>query len=99
MNLKINEVYTFKMASSEEVVAKVLSVQDNLVTISHPLSVMPGPNGAGLISALFTVDPRNEIRLNMNAVAIIAPTEDGVKAKYLEATTGIKLPEKKLILG
>jgi hypothetical protein len=26
-------------------------------------------------------------------------TEDGVKMKYIEATTGIQVPEKKLILG
>jgi hypothetical protein len=32
-------------------------------------------------------------------VSIYALTEDSVKMKYIEATTGIKIPEKKLILG
>jgi hypothetical protein len=32
-------------------------------------------------------------------VAFYALTEDGVKMKYIEATTGIQVPEKKLILG
>jgi hypothetical protein len=35
----------------------------------------------------------------MNSVAMVADTEDGVKMKYLEATTGIKVPEKKIIMG
>ena len=32
-------------------------------------------------------------------VAFYADTEDSIKDKYLEATTGIKLPDKKIILG
>jgi hypothetical protein len=28
-----------------------------------------------------------------------AETEDSIKMKYIEATTGIKIPDKKLILG
>jgi hypothetical protein len=35
----------------------------------------------------------------MNSVALVAETEDGVKMKYLEATTGIKVPDKKIIMG
>ena len=35
----------------------------------------------------------------MNNVAFIALTEDAVKMKYIEATTGITVPDKKLILG
>jgi hypothetical protein len=30
---------------------------------------------------------------------MVAQTADAVKAKYIEATTGLKIPEKKLILG
>jgi hypothetical protein len=48
---------------------------------------------------LFTADPKEEIRLNTNSVSLVSKTDDSVKMKYLEATTGIKVPEKKLILG
>jgi hypothetical protein len=48
---------------------------------------------------LFTADPKEEIRLNTNSVSLISKTDDSVKMKYQEATTGIKVPEKKLILG
>jgi hypothetical protein len=37
-----------------------------------------------------------EIRLNTNSVAMIAETEFNIKAKYTEAVSGIKVPEKKL---
>ena len=48
---------------------------------------------------MFTVDPDTPVTLNTNSVAIFAATEDAVKMKYIEATTGIKLPDKKIILG
>jgi hypothetical protein len=38
--------------------------------------------------------------LNTNSIAMYAETEDSIKMKYIEATTGIKIPEtKKIILG
>jgi hypothetical protein len=30
---------------------------------------------------------------------MVAQTDDSIKVKYIEATTGIQVPEKKLILG
>jgi hypothetical protein len=52
-----------------------------------------------MIPSVFTADPKEEFKLNTNSVAIHATTDDSVRMKYLEATTGIKVPDKKLILG
>jgi hypothetical protein len=48
---------------------------------------------------MFTADPDAEIQLNTASVSIFALTEDSVKMKYIEATTGIKIPDKKIIMG
>jgi hypothetical protein len=48
---------------------------------------------------MFTADADEKVRLNIASVAIYALTDDSVKMKYIEATTGIQVPEKKLILG
>jgi hypothetical protein len=93
------KVYTFKLNSGEELIAKVKSVDSDSLTIENPVSVAPGPQGLGLVPSMFTADPDAEIKLNSNSVSIYALTEDSVKMKYIEATTGIKIPEKKLILG
>ena len=88
------------MNSGEEMIAKVAGVgNNNHVEIEDPVSVAPGPQGMGLIQSLFTADPDQKIQLNMNCVAIHALTDDGVKMKYIEATTGIKVPDKKIIMG
>jgi hypothetical protein len=97
--LEPNQVYTFKMNSGEEMVAKVTQSGGDWITVEEPVSIAPGPQGLGLVPSMFTADPREEIKLNTNSVSLVSKTDDSVKMKYLEATTGIKVPEKKLILG
>ena len=99
MNIKVGEVYTFKLTSGEEVVARVEAVEDNYVLLHDPVSVAPGPQGLGLIASLFTANPKAETRLNTNSVTIHALTDDSVKSKYIEATTGLVVPDKKIIMG
>ena len=53
----------------------------------------------GLVPSLFTVNPASETRLNTNSIAIVAETDDGIRTKYIQATTGLAIPEKKVILG
>jgi hypothetical protein len=52
-----------------------------------------------MIPSMFTADIKEEIMLNTSCVTLVALTEDSIKMKYIEATTGIKVPDKKLILG
>lgn len=98
--LETGKVYTFKLNSGEELIAKVTTFTGgDCIQIENPVSVAPGPQGLGLVPSMFTADPDAEIMLNSNSVSIYALTEDSVKMKYIEATTGIKVPDKKLILG
>ena len=97
--MEIGKVYTFKLNSGEEVIAKVVAIDGTSVDVETPVSVAPGPQGMGLIQSLFTADPDFPIQLNMNCVAIHALTDDSIRMKYIEATTGIKVPEKKILVG
>jgi hypothetical protein len=101
MLFTVNEVYTIKLNSGEELIAtiKPSATGDGYVTISNPVSVAPGPQGMGLVPSLFTVNPDSTIKLNTMSIAVFGLTEENVKAKYLEATSGIKVPSKKLIIG
>jgi membrane protease subunit (stomatin/prohibitin family) len=99
MDIKINEVYTFKITSGEEVVAKVANVTDKYIELSDPLSVAPGPQGMGLMQTVFTGEPGSPIQLNINTVTMYTVTEENIKVKYIETTTGLKVPSKKIVLG
>lgn len=97
--LESGKVYTFKLNSGEEMIAKVDQAGGDWIIVSEPVSVAPGPQGLGLVPSMFTADVQQEIRLNTASIALCARTDDSVCMKYLEATTGIKVPDKKLILG
>lgn len=97
--LQSGKVYTFKMNSGEEIIAKVEQAGGDWIIVNEPVSVAPGPQGLGLVPSMFTADVKQEIRLNTSSIALCALTDDSVCMKYLEATTGIKVPDKKLILG
>ena len=97
--LNTNQVYTFKLNSGEELIAKVTETAGDFIVIEEPVSIAPTQQGMQMIPSIFTAEPKGEFKLNTNSVAIYAETEDSVRMKYLEATTGIKVPDKKLILG
>jgi hypothetical protein len=100
MNWKIDEIYTFKLNSGEEIVAKLVGTDENYVQLTEPVSIGPSPQGGlGLVPSMFTYNNREKVRLNTNSISLIGQTDDAVKTKYIEATTGLKVPEKKVILG
>ena len=58
MTLEVGKVYTFKLNSGEEVVAKyTCEVIGNYIAVSEPVSIAPGPQGMGLVPSMFTADP------------------------------------------
>lgn len=99
MTIKVGEVYTFKLTSGEEVVGKVNAIEDQYLLLHDPVSVAPGPQGMGLMQSMFTANPKDPARLNINNVTIYALTDESVKVKYIEATTGLVVPDKKIIMG
>jgi hypothetical protein len=99
MQLTLNQVYTFKLNSGEELIAKVIQSGGDFIVIEEPVSIAPTQQGMQMIPSIFTADPKGEFRLNTTSIAIYAETDDSVRMKYLEATTGIKVPDKKIVLG
>jgi len=100
MMLEVGKVYTFKLNSGEEMIAKYSSeTNGNYINVTDPVSVAPGPQGMGLVPSLFTGDPRQSVTINTHSIAMYTETEDAVKMKYIEATTGIRVPEKKIVMG
>lgn len=99
MDIKTGEIYTFKLNSGEELVAKVTENDTSWICIENPVSIAPGAQGLGLVPSMFTANMDEIVRLNTNSISLVAPTDDSVRTKYIQATTGITVPDKKLILG
>jgi hypothetical protein len=97
--LEPNKVFTFKLNSGEELIAKVTQAGGDFIEIEEPVSIAPTQQGMQMIPSVFTADPKGIFRLNTSSIAIYAETDDSVRMKYLEATTGIKVPDKKILVG
>ena len=97
--LQPNTVYTFKLNSGEELIAKVTQAGGDFIVIEEPVSIAPTQQGMQMIPSVFTANPKGEFKLNTTSIALYAETDDSVRMKYLEATTGIKVPDKKIVLG
>lgn len=93
------KTYTIKLNSGEELVAKIKKNGGTVTTVTNPVSIAPAQQGMQMIPSLFTADMDQEISINNTSIAMYALTDQSVADKYLEATTGIKVPEKKIILG
>lgn len=101
MTFETGKIYTIKLNSGEELIAKVKAeCVGNFINIEEPVSIAPGPHGGmGLVPSMFTADPKQSVTLNTNNISMYTETDDNVKMKYIEATTGIKVPDKSIILG
>jgi len=101
MKFTVNEVLTFKMNNGDEVVAKVVAGPDEYgyITVTEPVTVVTTSTGVGMIPTIMTTEHNAENKLNTTSISMFTPTDDNIKLKYLEATTGIKVPTKKLIIG
>ena len=99
-NIEKELVYTIKIANGDEVVTKVVDIdEDGNYIISRPLTVVPGPQGIQMIMSLFTANPDKNYSLNKSQCSMIALARDEVRDSYIEATTGIKPVSSKILMG
>ena len=97
--IAVGDICTFKLSSGEEVVAKVVENNGDSIVLSEPLSVAPGQKGLGLVTSMFTHSIGNPVTLNTKNVAMFGQTDESVKTSYIEVTTGLQLPNKKVLMG
>jgi len=96
--LQLNEIYTFKMVSGEEITAKVFNKTSDSIEVTQPISMVLGPQGLQMMPSLFSANQDKNVHINTATIAMAAETREDVRAKYLEATTGIVTPPAKQII-
>jgi hypothetical protein len=97
-HLTINEIYTFKLVSGEELTAKIFKKYDGAIEVSQPISMILGPQGLQMMPSLFSSNSDKNVYINTASIAMAAETRDDVRNKYIEATTGIVTPSAKQII-
>jgi hypothetical protein len=103
MEIKKDQIYTFKLNSGEELVAKVVDIDSDhcgsYYMIDHPVSIAPAENGVQMIPSAFTLNLGKTGRLNTNSITMVFETNPEVESNYRTATSGIITPEKKILKG
>jgi hypothetical protein len=99
MNLETNTVYTFKLNTGEELVAKLTAINADHLVVQHPILTVLSPQGLQMMPGLFSANMEHEIRLNNSSWAMIAETRDDVRDSWIQATTGIAPVRKQIITG
>jgi hypothetical protein len=99
MKLEINTVYTFKLNTGEELVAKLQEINADHMIIAHPILTVLSPQGLQMMPGLFSANLEKSIRLNNSSWAMIAETREDVRNSWIQATTGIAPVSKQIITG
>ena len=84
------DIVSFKLINGDEVVARIVNSGTNEFEISKPCTVMPSPQGMGLIQSLFTADADVNVVLQKDHVLMHAPSIDQMQKHYIKTTTGIE---------
>ena len=99
MKPEINQVYTFKLLTGEEFVARILEINADHMIIEHPIMTVISQQGLQMMPALFSANQDKTVRLNNSSWAMIAETRDDVRDSWIQATTGIAPVRKSIITG
>jgi hypothetical protein len=99
MNLETNQVYTFKLNTGEELVAKLVEKHPDHLLIEHPILTVLSPQGLQMMPGLFSANLDKSLRLNNSSWAMIAETREDVRDSWIQATTGIAPVRKQIITG
>lgn len=86
------DIAVFKVVNGDEIVAEIVSVEDDAYTIRRPQTVVPSQKGMGLMPSLFTARDDHNIQLNKRNVILTAPAVDEMARHYKQTVSGLVLP-------
>jgi hypothetical protein len=99
MKLETNNIYTFKLNTGEELIARVVEIAPDHMIIEHPILTVISQQGLQMMPGLFSADLGQNVRLNNASWAMIAETRQDVRDSWIQATTGIAPIRKQIITG
>lgn len=100
MEIEEGKVYSIKVMSGEEIVAKVKKVTNTGYILESPVVIIVTQQGMQFIPAMLSTAVDIEGIINQTGIIMIARTRNDVEVAYIEASTGIKVPQsKQIVLG
>ncbi len=85
------DIVSFKLVTTEEIVAKLVEVTSEGFIVSRPLTIIPTEQGVGLMQSVLSADINNDVLLRKEHVLMDAKTIDQIRAHYIRTTTGVEV--------
>ena len=96
---QVDSIYSFKLTSGEEIVARVAATDAQDVSIENPITMALTSKGLQMLPSLMSADSQSTVQLNTSNVIMSAPARQDVANHWIEATTGIKPVSKQILTG
>lgn len=92
------DIISFKLVNGDEIVAKL--VEEDMISfkINRPCTLVPSPQGLGLMQSMFAADINKDIELRKEHVMMHAPVIRQMCDHYFQTTTGIQPVSKGSII-
>lgn len=96
-----NTVVSFKLVNGDEIVAKIVSDNQDSWSIVNPVTIIPAREGGiHMLPSMMSVQLDATFDLPKRQAMLNAPTAEQVADSYREITTGIKAVRKPgIVLG
>jgi len=92
------KIYSFKLVSGEEFIAKVFNIDVSNIDITNPLSVTLTAQGPDTIPGMIAGDMSKPMQLNKSAIAVIAEVEEHIQKSYEQGITEMQTEKSKQLL-
>lgn len=89
-----DDIICFKLVNGDEIVAKLVEEKSNSWLVAKPCTVIPSPQGLGLMQSLFSADINKDVELKSEHVMFHAPVIKQLEDHYIQTTTGIQTVSK-----
>lgn len=88
------DVVSFKLVNGDEILAKIVETTATGWKVSKPCTVIPSPQGLGLIQSMFSAELNKNVELKAEHVMMHAEALQQMKDHYMTTTTGIQTVSK-----
>lgn len=87
---KNGDAVTVKLSSSEEIIARLVNENDDVITIEKPVILIQSGQGVGMMPWMMSADD-GKISLNKRNVVAVCKTNSDVAKAYTENTSSIAM--------
>ncbi len=97
-SFKENDIIVLRIIGGDEVIAKFVSDNEDVITVKKPLALGMTQNGLGMQQYVIMGNMESPFHINKNAIITVQVANQGAQDNYIQGITGIKPAGKSAII-